>query len=103
MRHGKIHNRFYLELPREIFTDEYRVFSTDAKWFYIVLDDLKHKLSDGKTDGSSFQSDKDLSEASGIKLTALKMLKWTVFQIPLEPPNFTERTEDVFQSIIIKN
>lgn len=71
-KHG---NKFYLELPRKIFTDEYKSLSTNAKWLYAVLNELEHRFSDGKADGSFFQSDRDLSEASGIKLTALKAAK----------------------------
>lgn len=71
-KHG---NKFYLELPRKIFTDEYKSLSTNAKWLYAVLNELEHRFSAGGTDGSFFQSDKDLSEASGIKLTSLKAAK----------------------------
>lgn len=71
-KHGK---SFYLELSREIFKDEYKGLSTNAKWLYTVLTELEHRLT-GKGENSSFyQSDSDLSELSGIKRTALKEAK----------------------------
>lgn len=71
-KHG---NSFYLELPRKIFTDEYRGLSKEAKWLYVVLKELEHRYTGSRTDGSFFQSDKDLSDFSGIKLTKLKEAK----------------------------
>lgn len=71
-KHG---NSFYLELPRKIFTDDYKGLSTNAKWLYAVLKELEHRLTGRGKDSSFFQSDKDLSEVSGIKRTALKEAK----------------------------
>lgn len=41
-KHG---NKFYLELPRKIFTDEYKSLSTNAKWLYAVLKELEHRFA----------------------------------------------------------
>lgn len=71
-KHGK---RFYLQLSREIFTDKHKGLSTNAKWLYVVLNELEHRFANDTGDGSFFQSDKDLSTVSGIKMTALKAAK----------------------------
>ncbi len=70
-KHGK---HFYLELSRKIFTDEYKSLSTEAKWLYVVLNELEHRLTKGGED-EFYQSDNDLSEVSGVKLTTLKKAK----------------------------
>ena len=72
---AKYGNSSYLELPRKIFTDEYRGLSKEAKWLYVVLKELEHRYTGSRTDSSFFQSDKDLSAFSGIKLTKLKEAK----------------------------
>lgn len=72
---AKYGNISYLELPRKIFTDEYRGLSKEAKWLYVVLKELEHRYTGSRTDGSFFKSDKDLSSFSGIKLTTMKKAK----------------------------
>lgn len=74
-KHG---NRFYLELSRKIFTDEYKSLSKEAKWLYVVLKELEHRFTDGKnekTDGSFFQSNEDLAAFSGLGKTKCKEAK----------------------------
>ena len=42
MKHG---NKFYLELTREIFTDEYKDLSVGAKWLFVVLNELEQRYT----------------------------------------------------------
>lgn len=72
---AKYGKRFYLQLSREIFTDKYKSLSTNAKWLYVMLNELEHRFTDGNENSNFFQSDKDLAEVSGIKMTALKAAK----------------------------
>ena len=54
---AKYGNSSYLELPKKIFTDEYKGLSTNAKWLYVVLKELEHRLT-GKGPDNSFFSER---------------------------------------------
>ena len=58
MKHG---NTFYLELTREIFTEEYADLSVGAKWLFVVLNELEQRYT-GKDEDFFYRTDAELSE-----------------------------------------
>jgi hypothetical protein len=71
MKHG---NEFFLELSRHIFTDQYSHLSLNAKWLFVVLNELEQKFT-GKDEDFFFRSNEDLSNDSGMSLPTLKRAK----------------------------
>lgn len=71
MKHG---NTFYLELSRDIFTDEYRNLSNGAKWLFVVLNELEQRYT-GKDSDFFYRTDEDLASDAGVSLATLKRHK----------------------------
>jgi hypothetical protein len=71
MKHG---NGFFLELSRHLFTDQYKNLSQNAKWLFVVLNELEQKYTGEKEDYFT-RSDQSLSEDSGMSLATLKRAK----------------------------
>ncbi len=46
MKHG---NKYYLQLSRKIFTEEYSHLSNNAKWLFVVLNELEQEFCGDKT------------------------------------------------------
>lgn len=67
-------NTFYLQLSRKIFTDEYKNLSREAKWLYVVLNELEHRYT-GKNEDFFFRSNEDLSRDAQMSLPVLKKYK----------------------------
>jgi len=72
MKHG---NKYYLELTRSIFTEKYKDLSNNAKWVFVVLNELEQKFTDDKTEDYFYCSDKELAEACNLGLSTLKKAK----------------------------
>lgn len=71
MKHG---NTFYLELTRELFTEEYSTLSIGAKWLFVVLNELEQRYT-GKECDFFYRTDAELSEDANISLATLKRYK----------------------------
>ena len=71
MKHG---NSFYLELTRELFTEEYKTLSNGAKWLFVVLNELEQRYT-GKGCDFFYRTNEDLAKDAGIGLTQLKAYK----------------------------
>ena len=71
MKHG---NKFYLELSRELFTEEYKHLSINAKWLFVVLNELEQKFT-GKKEDFFTRSNEQLTEDTSMSLATLKRAK----------------------------
>ena len=72
----KNHNRYFMQLSREIFTDEYKSLSRNAKWLFVCLNELEQRYT--PSDGSRtwfMQTDKQLCEITGFSINTLKAAK----------------------------
>ena len=67
-------NTFYLQLSRKIFTDCYRNLSRDAKWLYVVLNELEHRYT-GKDENFFYRSNEDLAKDAQMSPSTLKKYK----------------------------
>lgn len=71
MKHG---NRFYLELTRELFSEEYKGLSVGAKWLFVVLNELEQKYT-GKGCDFFFRTDEQLVEDTGFSIGTVRKYK----------------------------
>ena len=71
MKHG---NQFYLQLSRNLFSDEYKELSNNAKWLYVVLNELEQRYTGNKED-FFFRSNEDLCKDCNMSLPTLKRAK----------------------------
>lgn len=71
MKHG---NKFYLELTREIFTDEYKDLSVGAKWLFVVLNELEQRYT-GKDCNFFFRTDEQLVDDTGFSIKTVRKYK----------------------------
>lgn len=71
MKHG---NKFYLQLTRELFTDKYQNLSINAKWLFVVLNELEQRFT-GQTESFFTRSNSQLCEDTGMSLSTLKRAK----------------------------
>jgi hypothetical protein len=67
-------NTFYLQLSRKIFADCYRNLSRDAKWLYVVLNELEHRYT-GKDENFFYRSNEDLAKDAQMSPSTLKKYK----------------------------
>ena len=74
LRFMKTGNKFYIQLTRELFTNTYHNLSTNAKWLFVVLNELEHKFTGNKEDFFT-RSDTQLAEDTGFSLATLKRAK----------------------------
>ena len=74
---AKYGNTHYLQLSRDLFTDEYDYLSNGAKWLFVVLNELEQRYTTGKKDGQDFffRSDAELAADAGMGITTLKRHK----------------------------
>lgn len=70
----KHNNSFYLELSRELFTDQYKTLSINAKWLFVVLNELEQRYT-GKNEDFFFRTNAELAEDTGMSLPVLKRAK----------------------------
>ena len=71
MKHG---NEFYLQLTRKLFTEEYKNLSKNAKWLFIVLNELEQRYT-GEKEDFFFRSNEDLATDCHMSLPTLKRAK----------------------------
>lgn len=71
MKHG---NEFYMELSRELFQEPYKNLSMNAKWLFVVLNELEQQFT-GKTEDFFTRSDSQLAEDMGVSIATLKRAK----------------------------
>lgn len=71
MKHG---NTFYLELSREIFSDQCKDLSNGAKWLFVVLNELEQRYT-GKGCDFFYRTDADLANDANLSLATLKRYK----------------------------
>lgn len=71
MKHG---NEFYLQLTRKLFTEEYKNLSKNAKWLFVVLNELEQRYT-GEKEDFFFRSNEDLANDCHMSLPTLKRAK----------------------------
>lgn len=71
MKHGNV---FFMELSRCLFTDDYKHLSQNAKWLFVVLNELEQRFTGSKED-FFFRSNDDLAKDAGMILPTLKRAK----------------------------
>ena len=68
-------NGNYLHLSRELFNgDEFKKLSINAKWLYVVLNELEHKYT-GDRANFFFRSNEDLAKDSALSISSIKRAK----------------------------
>jgi len=68
----------YLQLSRLLFRDDNEKFdslSYQAKWLYVVLNELEHRFSGTQVEDYFWRSNQDLVNDTGMKLSTLKAAK----------------------------
>lgn len=70
----KHNNTFYLQLTREIFTEKYNYLSNNAKWLFVVLNELEQRYT-GSEEDFFFRSNKELAKDCGFSESVLKRAK----------------------------
>lgn len=70
----KFHNKHFIQLSRDIFADEYKTLSINAKWLFVVLNELEHRFTGEKQD-FFIRSNEQLSKDTGMSLSTLKRAK----------------------------
>ena len=70
----KYNNKNFIQLSRKLFTDEYSNLSINAKWLFVVLNELEHRFT-GKKENFFTRSDAQLAEDTGFSITTLKRAK----------------------------
>lgn len=71
MKHG---NSFYLQLTRELFTEEYKDLSNGAKWLFVVLNELEQRYT-GKGCDFFYRIDEELAKDAGCSVRSVKNYK----------------------------
>lgn len=78
----KHNNSFYLQLSRDIFTEKYGCMSNNAKWLFVVLNELEQRFT-GKNEDYFFRSDIELAKDANMSLSVLKRAKAELLQFDL--------------------
>lgn len=71
MKHG---NSFYLQLTRELFTEEYKNLSNGAKWLFVVLNELEQRYT-GKGCDFFYRTDEELAQDAGCSFNTFRKYK----------------------------
>lgn len=71
MKYG---NDYYLQLSRHLFADKYKSLSINAKWLYVVLNELEQRYS-GKDANWFYRTDEQLAQDAGMSIKTLKRAK----------------------------
>jgi len=65
----------YIQLSRELFNDDrFKGLSLNAKWLYVVLNELEHKFTRRK-ENYFFRSNEDLANDTGLSISSVKRAK----------------------------
>lgn len=73
---------FFLQLKRDIFTEKYANLSTNAKWLYVVLNELEHKFT-GEKEDFFFRMNDDLAKDCNMALGTFKKAKKELLETDL--------------------
>ena len=79
MKHG---NSNYLQLSRSIFTEKYKTLSLNAKWLFVVLNELEQRYTGNEKD-YFFRSNEELAKDCGFSLAGLKRAKAALLKTDL--------------------
>lgn len=71
----KTGNRFYMELSREIFTEEYKNLSRNAKWLFICLNELEQRFCPSEGRDWFLATNDQLCQITGFSEKTLKIAK----------------------------
>ena len=71
----KTRNRFYMELSREIFTEEYKNLSRNAKWLFICLNELEQRFCPSEGRDWFLATNDQLCQITGFSEKTLKIAK----------------------------
>lgn len=72
MKHNNI---YYLQLSRKLFDEPYCNLSINAKWLFVVLNELEQRYTGDKTENYFYQSNEELAQMCGFSLSTLKRAK----------------------------
>ena len=78
----KTGNTFFVQLSRNLFTDEHKRLSINAKWLYVVLVELEHRFT-GKDRDHFVRSNDGLASDAGMSLPTLKKAKAELLGVDL--------------------
>ena len=78
----KHNNSFYLQLSRKIFTEEYSYLSNNAKWLFIVLNELEQRYT-GENEDFFFRTNEQLANDCCMSLATLKRSKSELLETDL--------------------
>lgn len=78
----KYNNTNYLQLTRKLFDSKYSTLSINAKWLFVVLNELEHKYTGTKEDFFT-RSDTQLAKDTNLSLSTLKRAKAELKQTDL--------------------
>lgn len=78
----KHNNSFYLQLSRKIFTEEYKDLSNNAKWLFVVLNELEQRYT-GEHEDFFFRTNEQLANDCNISLATLKRAKAELLETEL--------------------
>lgn len=80
--------KFFLQLSRIIFYEpKFQKLSVNAKWLYVVLNELEHRFS-GEKDNFFYRSNQDLADDAGFSLPTLKRAKRELIESGLVQVSF---------------
>ena len=71
MKYG---NSFFIQLPRELFTDKYKELSLGAKWLFVWLNELEHRYTKHEID-CFYRTDEDLANDLNVSVPSLRKYK----------------------------
>lgn len=78
----KHNNVFYLQLSREIFTEKYSNLSNNAKWLFVVLNELEQRYT-GTHEDFFYRTNADLAKDCNFSLSTLKRAKAELLETDL--------------------
>lgn len=76
MKHGNGH---FLQLTRDLFREPYCWMSNNARWLFVVLNELEQRFTGPNTD-FFFRADEDLAKDAGFSIATLKRAKKELLQ-----------------------
>lgn len=65
---------FFIQLKRELWTEEYKDMSINAKWLYTTLNELEHRYTGDKCN-FFFRSNEELAKDCGMSINTFKRAK----------------------------
>lgn len=73
---------FFIQLKRELWTEQYKDLSINAKWLYTTLNELEHRYTGEKCD-FFFRSNENLAEDCGMSINTFKRAKKELLETDL--------------------